>query len=167
MLDVPPTPAAAAGAFPPPLPPPPLNDHAPNTIPGSPSPAAMLAAAARPHEAPEDDDDVSLDSLGTAFDEHEALRQLTNTPAAALLEPAAAAACASTFPLPPLPSSLSTMPTTRSSSSPACSADQTFWQLEIRLIAKHMAKQSGTAATGKNCWFILGADWHRPGRGKV
>lgn len=148
MLDVSPAVAAAAGAFPPS---PSQHDRAPNTIP-----------AARPHDAPAevDDDDDSLGSLGTAIDVHEALRQFTSSTPAAALEPAAAATCASTFPLPPLTFSFSTVPM-RTSSSPACSADQTFRQLESRLIAKQMAKQAGVAATGTDCWFILNASWHR------
>lgn len=158
MPDVPPAAvaAAAAGAFP--TPPTPHGHARTHTIP-APSPI-LPAAAAQPHDAPEDDDDdVSLGSLGTAIDMHEALRQFTttsSTPAAAFLEPATCA-----FPVPPLPSSFSTMPMPRSSSSPACSADQTFRQLESRLIAKQVAKQAGVVAMGKECWFILGAAWHR------
>jgi hypothetical protein len=157
MLDVSPAVAAAAGVFPPP---PSQHDRAPNTA--SSSSSSTLTAAARPHDAPAevDDDDDSLGSLGTAIDVHEALRQFTSSTPAAALEPAAAATCASTFPLPPLTSSFSTVPM-RTSSSPACSAYQTFRQLESRLIAKQMAKQAGVAASGKDCWFILNASWHR------
>lgn len=138
MLEIPPV--TATGDFP----------HQYSTI--------VVRPTARPHDADaqEDDNDVFLGYFDTEFAVHEALRHITSTPAASL-EPAAADG--PSFPLSPLPS-LSTLSIARSGTI-RCSAGRTFRQLKSRLIAKHMARESGVAVADKFCWFILDAGWYR------